>query len=282
MKRGLAAAALVGTLAAGAGLARARLADLAAPPASGRPLLYLPNGRHLKAGSLGHASLVADAVYLWGIQFYSDYERADRFRYVEHVFGRVIPELDPRYVDPYWIGALILSVEGRDLEGALRILETGFRNNPDRWVLLHLAAWECANAGDPARAAEYFGRAAAVPGAPAQLRRLQAGMEARAGDVEVAIRMWSDLLTDPASDATTRAIAERQVRDLTVKRDVARLEGAIATFRASAGRPPRRLEELVAGGLLPRIPVDPDGNPYAYDPARGVVSSAAGRILADR
>ena len=35
------------------------------------------------------------------------------------------------------------AVEARDLEGGLRILETGFRNNPRQWVLLYLAgiAW---------------------------------------------------------------------------------------------------------------------------------------------
>lgn len=282
MRRGLAAAALLATLAAGSFLARERLAALAEAPESGRPLLYLPNGRHLKAASLGHAPLVADFVYLWAIQFYSDYERKDRFRYVEHVFGTVIPELDPRYVDPYWIGALILTVEARDLEGGLRVLDTGFRNNPEAWVLLYLAGWECSTAGQHARAATYFGRAATVPGAPAQLRRLQAGMEARAGDLEGALAMWTQLRDDPASDATTRGIAERQVRDLSVKRDVAALERAVSAFRAAAGRAPRRLEELVARGTLRALPLDPDGQPYRYDPATGAVASSAGRILGDR
>lgn len=282
MRRGLAAAGLVVALGAGAHAARGRLDALSAAPPEGRALLYLPNGRYLKAASLGHAPLVADFVYLWAIQFYSDYDRKDRFRYVEHIFGRVIPELDSRYLDPYWIGALILTVEARDLEGGLRILETGFRNNPQAWVLLYLAGWECSNAGQPARAAEYFGRAAAVPGAPAQLRRLQAGMEAKAGDLEEALATWRSLRDDPASDATTRGIADRQVRDLIVRGDVRALEGAVARFRERAGRVPRSLEELVARGVLSGLPLDPDGRPYAYDPRTGAVTSSAGRILGER
>jgi len=53
-------------------------------------LLYLPNGRYLKVASLGQAPLLADLIYIWAIQYYSDYERKDRFRYVRHVFGGVI------------------------------------------------------------------------------------------------------------------------------------------------------------------------------------------------
>ena len=55
-------------------------------------LLYLPNGQHLKLASLGQAPVLADLIYLWAIQYYSVYEREDRFRYVEHVFGNVIAE----------------------------------------------------------------------------------------------------------------------------------------------------------------------------------------------
>ena len=55
-----------------------------------RELLYLPNGKLLHVMSLGHPTLLADVVYLWAIQHYSNYERGDRFRYLEHVFDRVI------------------------------------------------------------------------------------------------------------------------------------------------------------------------------------------------
>ena len=80
------------------------------PPAGEQQLLYLPSGQYLRVASLGHPSVVADFVYLWAIQYYSNYEREDRFRYVEHIFGSVIPELDPRYMDTYSLGTLILTV----------------------------------------------------------------------------------------------------------------------------------------------------------------------------
>ena len=145
-RRRLGALALAASVAI-AGWARVGLARLDDRGPEGRALLYLPNGRHLRTMSLGHAPLAADLLYLWAIQYYSDYQRADRFRFVEHVFGTVIADLDPRYVDPYWLGAMILTAEAGDLEGGLRVLDKGFERNPDAWVLAYLAGFECYRAG---------------------------------------------------------------------------------------------------------------------------------------
>lgn len=262
-----------------ASVARARLVRLGEASGGERVLLYLPNGKYLKAMSLGHESLLASLVYLWSIQYYSDYRRADRYRFVEHVYGEVITELDPHYIDAYWLGALILTMEKGDLEAGLALLDKGFAANPTAWILPYLAGWEAERFGEHGKAAAYFERAAAAPGAPHQLRRLQAGMVARSGDFRAAIAVWEEVLADPRADDTARGIARRQIRDLQVRFDLERLEQAIAAFSGSRGRLPRTLEELVTAGLVSAVPVDPDGAPYVYDRRAGVVSSPAGRIL---
>ncbi len=203
----IAAAAL---LAAGSG--RAALDRLSRVEQGERALLYLPNGKHLKAMSLGHAPLVADVVYLWAIQYYSDYRRADRFQFVEHVFGSVIAELDPHYIDPYWLGGLILIVEKGDLDAGLRLLDAGFAKNPDAWILPYSAGWECESAKRYERAASYFESAARVPSAPAFIARMRAGMFNKAGDLDGASRAWRQILDDPRTDAVAQAIASRQLR----------------------------------------------------------------------
>ena len=263
----------------GVGSARARLADIDAAMSGTKDLLYMPNGKYLKAISLGHAPLLADFVYLWAIQYYSDYSQADRFRYVEHVFGDVISELDPGYLDPYWLGALILTTEGKDEEAGLRLLDRGFVKNPSAWILMYLAGWECQRFGQFDRAADYFDRAAKVSGSPPDLFRLKAGMTARTGNLKEAIERWQDVLDDPRNNEEARAIAERQIRTLTVRLDVMDLDAAIAAYRAQHGRPPHSLNELVRVGVLNAVPLDPDGNAYAYDPSAGTVSSAASRVL---
>ncbi len=281
MRRAL-ALLLAGVLALGAGWIRGYAQATAPARQEARELLYLPNGRYLKLVSLGFAPLLADAIYLWAIQYYADYQRADRFRYVRHVFGDVIAELDPHYLDPYWLGALILTVEAGDLEGGLALLELGFERNPDAWILPYLAGWEAARFGALERAIAYFERAAAVPGAPSFVRRLPAGMYRRAGHLEEALRRWQALLYDPQSDEMTRAIAERQVRDLIVRLDLDRLREALARFEREQRRRPVALEELVRLGYLERIPRDPDGRPYRYDPHSGTVGTEASRILGER
>jgi tetratricopeptide (TPR) repeat protein len=263
----------------GVGSARARLVGFDGANSGTKELLYMPNGKYLKAISLGHAPLLADFVYLWAIQYYSDYNQADRYRYVEHVFGDVIAELDPGYIDPYWLGALILTTDGQDEEAGLRLLDRGFEKNPSEWILPFLAGWECQRVGQFDRAAAYFDRAAKAPGAPPELFRMKAGMTARTGNLREAIARWRDVLDDPRNNAESRAIAERQIRTLTVRADVQDLDAAIVTYRERHNRPPRSLDDLVRAGILAALPSDPDGNAYAYDPAAGTVSSAASRVL---
>jgi tetratricopeptide (TPR) repeat protein len=278
MRRGL-AVLILAAAALGVGSARARLVEIDTAARGTKELLYLPNGKYLKAISLGHAPLVADFVYLWAIQYYSDYDRADRYRYVEHVFGNVIAELDPAYTDPYWLGAIILTTEAKDVDGGLRLLDKGFEKNPSAWILPYLAGWECDRVGQFDRAAAYFDRAAKAPGAPPALFRLKAGMTALTGNLREAIGRWQDVLDDPRNDDGARAIATRQIRTLTVRADVQELDAAIAVYRARNGRLPRSLSDLVREGILRAVPQDPDGKDYAYDAPTGTVSSTASRVL---
>jgi tetratricopeptide (TPR) repeat protein len=281
--RRLAPIALLAVAVTLAAVSRDRLAALETTPRGGNEdLLYLPNGRYLRAASLGHASLAADLVYLWAIQYYSDYDRTDRYRFVEHVFGSVIPELDPHYVDPYWLGAMILTVEAGDLEAGLRVLDKGFENNPTAWVLPYLAGFECYRARQYERAAAYFDRSSRAPNAPALPLRMKAGTVAKKGDLRESIRLWEEVLRDPRADAASLAIAERQVRDLMVRADLADLGAAVEAFRSRERHLPRSIEDLVRAGLLRRVPQDPNGQPFVYDAETGRVTSRAGGVLGAR
>ncbi len=244
-----------------------------------KSLLLLPNGKHLKVASLGQAPLLADLMYLWAIQYYSEYEREDRFRYVQHIFGNVIAELDPHYIDAYWMGALILIVEAKDLEAGLELLDQGIEANPANWILPYLAGWECYHADQFECAEAYFAHAEALPEVPIYVKRSRIGMAAAKGDLRRAYAMWLDILQDPGADTRTIHIAERQLRHLKIKIDVQEIQAWVAQFQFENKRWPGSLTELLQRGYTDALPFDPFGRPYAYDPVAGIVAAPKDRIL---
>ncbi len=243
---------------------------------SGGQVLYLPSGKHLKLMALGFPELLADAIYLWSIQFYAEFDGAERARYLEHVYGNVITELDPRYLDPYLIGALIMSLEAGDHEMALRLLDKGIAANPGQWILAFEAGFLCFDTlGDHARAARYFEKALYAPGAPSVIRRLRAEMYTRLGDKSTSLAHWEEVLQS-ARDDYVREVAWRHVHDLTIDVHLETLRAAVSAYRSRHGENPINLETLVKAGLLSSIPLDPEGTPYAYDRRTGEVTCRSG------
>jgi len=263
-----------------ASLSQWRMEASATEAGIAHPLLYLPSGRYLKLVSLGFDGLVADMIYLWSIQYYGNYAIADRYDYLEKIYGDIIVELDPRYLDPYLIGSMIMTTEARNPEMALRLLDKGIEKNPDTWILAFEAGFICYdNLHDYARAARYFEKALKAPDVHPLVRRLYAGMYERAGDRRTSLREWAEIYQS-AKDVYVRNIAWNHVHDLKVQVDLADLEGAVARFRALAGRPPGSLGELVEGGVIAALPSDPEDRDYLYDPATGAVTYRARLILA--
>lgn len=281
MLRRLAIVALVVALLFTAAFARLQLEQLQHErlPAE---LLYLPEGPWLRALALGHEELLADLLYIWAIQYYSNYRDAEtRYRYLEQVFAGAITELDPYYTEVYLVGALVMSLEARDPRMALRLYDKGLAREdlPDRWKLAYWAGWECYMARRYACAREYWARAKDMPDAPSQLLRLAAAALAKAGDIESALAEYRRLLEDPP-DERTRRVAEHWVQRLEQELALSRLESALSAYRARTGRCPRRLADLVRAGDLERVPELPGGSRLLYDPQSCRVRTPSGTSFA--
>jgi tetratricopeptide (TPR) repeat protein len=244
------------------------------------PLLYLPSGKYLKLASVGFDELLADLIYLWSIQYYGNYDIGDRYTYLEKIYGEIVTELDPRYLDAYLVGSLIMTAEARRPEMALRLLDKGMARNPGSWILAFEAGYLCYNdLRDYTRAAGYFEKALKVPGVPPLVRRFYAEMYRRAGDKRTSLQEWSEIY-ESAREEYVRAVAWNHVHDLTVEVHVEGLKQAIQRFRELRGGPPRGLEELAAAGLVGEVPRDPEGRDYRYDPRTGEVAYRGSLILA--
>ncbi len=187
-------------------------------------LAYYPSGRALKPASLGHAETAADLAWLRAVQYYGEHRRTDlRFIQLEHVFD-VLTSLSPGFVGPYVFGAFALAQEGRDFAAAERLMLKGIAVNPrDARLAFELGFLHFVRPGgrDLDQAAEWFERAARLPGGPPQARRFAAFARQHAGDLAVALLLWDDV---------RRTSTNPLLRDM-AGREISRLEEAIRTGR---------------------------------------------------
>lgn len=241
-------------------------------------LLYLPSGDYLKVSSLGFHHILADVIYLWSIQFYSNYQIEYRYDYLEHIYMKIIPELDPHYLDPFLIGALIMSAEAQDLQMALRLLDQGIELNPGKWILAYDAGMYCYGAKHYEKAAKYFEKALEASDAHPSIRRMYAAMFSKMGDKETSYRQWMEIY-ETTEDEYAKNISEMHVHDLKIELDIEKINQAIQSFHQRKESFPHRLEDLVRQGFLDRLPVDPNGKDYLYDRQKGVALPATPLIL---
>jgi tetratricopeptide (TPR) repeat protein len=236
----------------------------------GASIIYIPSGKFLKYATLGYSSLAADLIYLWAIQYYSTYTVVDRFQNLEHIFS-IIAELDPRYTDPYEVGALIAAYEARDLNLAFKILDLGLAKNPGQWLFPFEAGHYAQRAKDYETAKLYYEKAMKIPGAPEIVKRLYGAASFKTMDLKTAWEMWLEV-RDTATDDRTRKIADNHLYQVKSAADTGVIQAALAQFRERYGRLPAELAELERVRLLPSLPRDLDGRDYLYDPQTGAVS----------
>lgn len=241
-------------------------------------LLYLPEGPYLRATALGQEETLADLLYIWSLQYYSNYEDASRYDYLAQVFDGAITELDPRFHEAYLIGALIMSIEARRPELAMQLYDKGLANMPDNWELAYWAGWEAYNQSDYRRAFEYWKKAVAIEDAPRWIERMAARMLEKAGDSGAALEEYRRIL-EQTEDERTRKIIESHLRRLHAETTLQRADQAVAAYRQQFGRCPESLDRLFATGLLADESVDPSVADLRYDAASCRVLSAA---LSDR
>ena len=240
----------------------------------GSSIIYIPSGKFLKYATFGYRALAADAIYLWAIQYYSTPTIDDRFDHLDHIFA-IINELDPRYQDPYEVGALIAVEEARNPAAAFSILDRGAANNPDQWIYPF-------NAGHVAMmtlkdfplAEKYFEQCMKIPGVPEFVERLRANAIFKKGDLKTSWETWLDIFKK-APDERTKKIASNHLYNVKAAIDSAALEDAAAKYRERFGRLPADLETLLRERFLREVPKDMDGEDYLYDPATGKVKTVS-------
>jgi hypothetical protein len=243
-------------------------------------ILYLWSGQDVRRLFPGVELLMADVYWLRTVQYFGGqraFSTQKKFELLEPLIDITVT-LDPRFEIAYRYGATFLSepwpVGAGRPEAGVRLLERGAKANPRSWFIQqNLGFFIYYHLGDPQRAAQALLAAARLPGAPAWLETMAADFLGRGGDRETARKMWRRMY-EQAEEGQLRRNARQHLEYLDAEDMIDRLNERIQQFQKSHGRYPASLAELVSAGLLPRVPADPAGVPFAYDAASGTVSLA--------
>lgn len=238
----------------------------------GSSIIYIPSGQYLKYATFGNSSLLADLIYIWAIQYYSDYSIPNMYEYLDHIFS-IINELDPSYLDPYDVGAVIAAYEAQDLDLALKILDRGLEKNPEQWLFPYLAGHYAQMINkDHNLAQEYYKKAMNIEGVPPIVRRLYANAIFKSMDYKRALQTWLEIYKT-AKDERIKKIASNHLYNITATIDIQKINEAIEKFKESYGRNPMELSQLVRAGFLDSLPKDLDEKEYIYDSRTGEVKT---------
>jgi len=238
----------------------------------GSSIIYIPSGKYLKYAAFGYSSFLADLIYIWAIQYYSTYtiSAGERYQNLDHIFS-IISELDPLYLDPYDIGALIAVYEARDPELGFKILDRGLEKNPQQWIFPFEAGHYAHLVKKDYKIAQYYyKKAMEIEGAPPHLKRLYANAAFKAMDFQTSWQTWLEVY-NTAEDERTKKIASNHLYQVKAGIDIKKIEEAIQKFKARYNRNPMELIQLVRAGFLKSLPKDFDGKEYLYDYQSGEV-----------
>jgi tetratricopeptide (TPR) repeat protein len=258
--------------------------DLGAMVARGNTL-YLRTGEQVRRLCPGFEGVMGGIYWLRAVQYYGGQRAYSADKQYENLAPliEITNALDPRLELAYRYGALFLAEAwpagaGKPEEG-IRVLERGIRNLPDSWRL----RWDLGSLyyfflHDHERAAEVLLKAAEIEGAPFWLKNLAATMLGNAGDRATAREIWKAQYAQAGVDAI-RDNALLHIQLLDALDLVDGLNDVCGRFSKRTGHAPTSPADLVAAGMIARVPADPTGVPFDYDPHGGRFSIAHGSKL---
>jgi len=228
-------------------------------------IFLLPQPDTMKYLAAGYESLLADLLWIRGIQYYGQHfstlcKPPEKGRGLIGLFHTLV-ELDPDFLPAYRWGAFILTESMNDPErcpgGARRAIDEfllpAMDRFPDDYTLPaeagFVAFW---HVGDNELAVSFFERAASIPRPPPNLERMIPYSRSREDSfpsLMFAYRRYLGMYLEPDSDSE-KQIAEKHLRRIVVRFHQFHLKEAVEAYKRETGRPPAGLEDLVDAGVL--------------------------------
>lgn len=237
--------------------------------------LTLPSGKTLKILSCGNYELTADLLYIWSIQFFSNYNLLNSKNFIEDIYN-LITDISPRYKDPYLMGSTIMAIEMGEVEMAVRLLQKGSKNMKDEWIFDFESGYYASKYLKDYKLTEiYYKKASEKKSAPEFISRMLFHSIYMQGKLEESRELWQNVLKKAESEIERRS-ANLHLYQIKFELDKKKIKSSIDIFFNKYGFYPDNINELVVYGLIRDIPKDYKGNHYKYDPKKGTINPKEG------
>lgn len=212
--------------------------------AAGSPRVFVPSPHFYEKMSPSYRTSIADLYWLGIVQYYGEHIEGDGRLDSLPAMLDLVTALSPRFIEPYLFSTFALADAGRP-QTAYDLLERGYRANPRNWRLpyqLGFLAYTYGKGKEKAlTAARWFEIASGLPGCPAFMPRLVAGMLRRGGEREKAIIMWGPIYTE--GDKFARQKTVESLETLLPKGKAARMKAVVPLYQTM---PKDAFQELLA------------------------------------
>ncbi len=246
-------------------------------------MMYFPSGRFTRITSMGFQTVVADLLWLRGIQYYGAHRKTDKYYpLAEHIFQTIV-DLDPHFLNAYRFGSFVLSQDMGQPDLAINLLKLGCRKNWWAWQpFFDLGFIYYIDLNQPLKAARYFNLSSRLPNAPEITRRFCAFAFRKAGRNQIAKRLWAEIYRS-TSNKVMKQTALYVLKNIELDEALALIQDALEKYKSEYGSLPENVGDLVRTGYLVRLPEEPFGGYFFIDEAsQSVVSSTRCRTEADR
>lgn len=242
--------------------------------------LYL-NGPAMKRITLAFNGIAADFYWMRSLQYVGrkiiNYEdtHAGKLRLsdLSALDLRLLPSLlrtatalDPKFLDPYYYGAVILP--DVDANEAIELLSQGIAANPEQWKLYQHLGYIYWQRGEYQKASEAYENGAKLPGAPPWMLAMGARMKAEGGASQAAREMYVHLY-EASDDLNVKGMVEKQLMRLDSLDERAKIRQVLSGYAKSTGRCAASWKEIAAALRAARVrldsssaPTDPSDTPY--------------------
>ena len=241
------------------------------------PPLYLPNVEKVRLVTLGFDNFFADILWFHTINYFGKQLAGSRdYRWLGQMCD-LVTSLNPKVGEEYEFCATLLSWMAKDPAMSEKLLSRAIENQPDYWRYHYLRGftkWYFLN--DFAGAKQDFTRASTLPHVPPFVIALTGRLMVAEEDPEAAIKFLQDMIKNSHDETARKALGGKLFLAFT-SRDVRLLTKMLTAYEERNSKKAQSLQDLLDAQLLTKLPLDPYGKPYRYNPDTGVITNSKGK-----